>query len=93
MGIFLTDVEMDLACRYSPMDNITSVFSKRIYSMEKVFIIGTPDSIFLANLNLDKRFQDVLKVKFSIKGDLKIIKEVGKELAGIQLVRSTLAIG
>lgn len=93
MGIFLTDVEMALAYRFSPMDNITLGFSKRIYSTEKVFIIGTPDSIFLANLNLDKKFQDVLKVKFSIKGDLKIIKEVGKELAGIQLVRSTLAIG
>lgn len=93
MGIFLMDVEMGLDCRSSPMDNIILGFSKRIYSMEKVFIIGTPDSIFLANFNLDKRFQDAFKVKFSIKVDLKTIKEVGKELAGIQLGRSTLAIG
>lgn len=86
-------VELDLLYKFLLMGNITMDFSKRIYFVEKGSTFGTLDSISLANFHLAKKYSGVLKVKSSIKADLKITREADREHAGIQQEKFIQEIG
>lgn len=74
------------------MSIIMDILNK-IYFQGRDFISGIVENISLESLNLDKKYGDIYMEKFNIKVVLKIIKDMAKELVGIQLGKFIKEVG